>query len=85
MWYVHNVVTSQLQGYDNTIFPQTDRDVDVIRTDQFNDVKGLRDKLLKLLDSGNDDSGFPVVNEAGEGLRLVGYIGANELEHALST
>ncbi len=59
--------------------------MDVIRTDEPNDVKTLRDKLQKLVDSGNDDSGFPVVREAGEGLRLVGYIGANELEHALST
>jgi chloride channel 3/4/5 len=36
---------------------------------------------------GHDDSGFPIlrkdVNDDG-GMRLVGYIGANELEHALS-
>ncbi|KAI0084872.1 chloride channel [Irpex rosettiformis] len=69
---------------DHHMSDVTDRDVDIIRTDELNDVKCLRDKLQKLVDSGNDDSGFPVVREAGEGLRLVGYIGANELEHALT-
>ncbi|KAI0798443.1 chloride channel [Irpex lacteus] len=69
---------------DHHMSDVVNRDVDVIRTDKPNDVKTLRDKLQKLVDSGNDDSGFPVVREAGEGLRLVGYIGANELEHALT-
>ena len=57
----------------------------MIRVDLQNDVKGLRDKLQKLFDSGNDDSGFPIVREDSGGARLIGYIGANELEHALST
>lgn len=63
---------------------QTDRDVEVIRVDVQNDVKNLRDKLQKLVDSGNDDSGFPIIKEDSNGPRLLGYIGANELEHALS-
>ncbi|KAI0684736.1 chloride channel [Cytidiella melzeri] len=69
---------------DHHMSDVTDRDVEVICTDRVNDVKGLRDKLQKLVDAGNDDSGFPVVREVGEGMRLVGYIGANELEHALT-
>jgi hypothetical protein len=66
---------------------QTDRDVDVIRLDHFNTVKSLRDQLQNLLASGHDDAGFPILSGAKEdgGTRLVGYIGANELEHALST
>lgn len=67
-------------------FPfQTDRDVEVIRVDLENTVKSLRDKLQKLVDSANDDSGFPIVREDSVGPRLIGYIGANELEHALSS
>jgi hypothetical protein len=46
----------------------------------------LRDQLQHLLVSGHDDAGFPILSSAKEdgGTRLVGYIGANELEHALS-
>ncbi|KAI0744080.1 chloride channel [Daedaleopsis nitida] len=62
----------------------TDRDVEVIRVDRTNTVKSLRDKLQQLVDSGNSDSGFPILRPDGDGLRMVGYIGVNELEHALS-
>jgi hypothetical protein len=36
---------------------------------------------------GHDDAGFPILkpDRSGEGYHLVGYIGANELEHALGT
>lgn len=46
----------------------------------------LRDKLLALNMSGNDDGGFPILrsDSGGDGSRMVGYIGASELEHALS-
>lgn len=46
----------------------------------------MRDQLLALMSSGNDDGGFPVLRRDSndDGLRMVGYIGANELEHALS-
>ncbi len=63
---------------------KTDRDVEVIRVDHTNTVKRLRDKLQELVESGNSDSGFPILRPDGEGTRMVGYIGANELEHALS-
>lgn len=46
----------------------------------------LRDKILTLNMSGNNDGGFPILrkDENDDGFRMVGYIGANELEHALS-
>ena len=66
---------------------QIERDADVIRLDQDNTVKSLRDQLQLLLQSnGNDDAGFPIlkVDEHNADLtRLVGVIGARELEHAL--
>lgn len=64
----------------------TDREVPVIRADGENTVHTLRDQLQNLLVSGHDDGGFPILSEIRDTdeKRLVGYIGANELEHALS-
>jgi chloride channel 3/4/5 len=56
----------------------------VIRVEQHNDVSSLKVKLQSLRLSDKHDSGFPIVREDDGGLRLVGYIGVNELEHALS-
>ncbi|KAI0633238.1 chloride channel [Trametes polyzona] len=75
----HDYIWGNLQIND-----VTDRDVDVIRVDRENTVKSLRDQLQELVDSGNSDSGFPILRPDDEGMRMVGYIGANELEHALS-
>lgn len=50
-------------------------------------MESLRNQLQKGLESGNDDVGFPILrsdNHEEGALRMVGYIGANELEHALS-
>lgn len=47
-------------------------------------MKGLLDKLQTLILSGCHDSGFPVVRKDEGGSRMVGYIGANELEYALN-
>ena len=44
----------------------------------------LRDQLERAVSSGETDGGFPVVREEHDQLKLVGYIGVNELEHALS-
>jgi len=65
---------------------ETVHDVEVIRLDGKNTVESLRDQLLTLTASGSDDDGFPILrnDSNGDGLRMVGYIGANELEHALS-
>jgi len=64
----------------------TDRDVDVIHADDENTVQTLRDQLQNLLVSGHDDAGFPILSESKDPdeKRLIGYIGASELEHALS-
>jgi chloride channel 3/4/5 len=62
---------------------QTDRQVDTIQVDQENTVTSLRDQLLSLV-SVEEDAGFPILRQEESGLRMVGYIGANELEHALS-
>ncbi|EMD37662.1 hypothetical protein CERSUDRAFT_114309 [Gelatoporia subvermispora B] len=61
-----------------------DRDVDVIRVDRENTVKSLRDQLQGLIVSGHSDSGFPILRVGDEGMKMTGYIGASELEHALS-
>ncbi|KAG1751594.1 chloride channel [Suillus paluster] len=63
-----------------------DRDVDVIRVDRHNTVESLRDQLQSLLNAEHDDSGFPILrpNRDGDGMRMIGYIGASELEHALA-
>ncbi|OAX39995.1 hypothetical protein K503DRAFT_809553 [Rhizopogon vinicolor AM-OR11-026] len=64
----------------------TDRHVDVIRVDENNTVESLRNRLQSLLNAGRDDSGFPILkpNRDGDGMRMIGYIGTSELEHALS-
>jgi chloride channel 3/4/5 len=64
----------------------TDRDVDVIRVDRHNTVQSLRDQLQSLLNAEHDDSGFPILRPSRDedGVRMVGYIGASELEHALA-
>lgn len=61
-----------------------DRKVDVIRADRVNTVESLRNQLHRAVMSGDNDDGFPVVREDEDVLRLVGYMGLSELEHALS-
>ncbi|KAJ7072261.1 chloride channel [Mycena amicta] len=80
----HEYLWGSLQVNDVTV-----RDVEVIRLDHTNTVRSLIEQLQTLLGAGNDDSGFPILRKDGrdgreENLRMVGYIGANELEHALS-
>ena len=60
-----------------------DHDIDTIRLDEENTVKSLRDQLLSLV-AVEEDGGFPILRQEDGGLRMLGYIGANELEHALS-
>ena len=66
--------------------PQTDREVEVIDIGHLNTVRTLRDQLARLVATGYADTGFPIIrpNEDRRS-QLVGFIGANELEHALST
>ncbi|KAL9711922.1 hypothetical protein Ac2012v2_004996 [Leucoagaricus gongylophorus] len=62
------------------------RDVDTIQFDENNTVSSLRHKLDALRKSGNDDEGFPILKKDfnEDGSRMIGYIGASELEHALT-
>lgn len=60
-----------------------DRNVGLICVDERNTVRTLRDKLQTSLQNGYADSGFPIVRHENSGMRVVGYIGFNELEHAL--
>ena len=66
---------------------QTDRDVEVIDVGNSNTVRTLRDQLAKLVRAGYADTGFPILEtDAANGKsRMLGFIGGNELEHALST
>ncbi|KIY46768.1 hypothetical protein FISHEDRAFT_66304 [Fistulina hepatica ATCC 64428] len=77
----HEYLWGTFQVSDVTV-----RDAETIKLSERNTVKSLRDKLQALLLSGNDDSGFPILRQAEDacGYRMVGYIGSNELEHALS-
>jgi chloride channel 3/4/5 len=63
-----------------------DRDVEVIHVGQPNTVRTLRDQLAKLVAAGYSVTGFPILQSdlTGES-RMLGFIGGNELEHALST
>jgi len=63
-----------------------DREVEVINIGHLNTVHTLRDQLARLVATGYADTGFPIIrpNEDRKS-QLLGFIGANELEHALST
>ena len=69
-----------------SLFPQTDRGVEVIDIGNSNTVRALRDQLARLVRTGYADTGFPILSTDANGKsRMLGFIGANELEHALST
>lgn len=64
-----------------------DTGVEYISLDQENTVASLREKIERLaLGSGYTDGGFPLVvrSQRRNGLRMVGYIAAHELEHGLN-
>ncbi|WWD19024.1 hypothetical protein CI109_103482 [Kwoniella shandongensis] len=72
-----------------------DRSVPILRADKQHTVRSLTGKLLELVRLGMADSGFPVLvkeqtatTAGGMGerscLRIVGFLGMNELEHALA-
>jgi len=62
-----------------------DRTVETIHVEGSNTVRTLRDQLARVLVSGYTDGGFPILHADGNGKsRMLGYIGVNELEHALS-
>ena len=67
------------------------RDVPTIRADKAHTVRSLTGKLLELVRVGMADSGFPVLvketvdadGRTYSAMRVVGFLGMNELEHAL--
>jgi chloride channel 3/4/5 len=70
-----------------------DRDAPTLRADKTHTVRELTGRLLELVRLGYADAGFPVlVKEPAadrEGrtfptLRILGFLGINELEHALN-
>ncbi|KAI0275532.1 chloride channel [Russula aff. rugulosa BPL654] len=69
-----------------TVSDVTDRDVEVIDVGNSNTVHTLRDQLARLVRAGYADTGFPILEtDAANGKsRMLGFIGGNELEHALS-
>ena len=68
-----------------------ERDVPVLRADKTYTVRTLTGKLLELVRVGMADSGFPVLvketvdadGRTFSAMRVVGFLGMNELEHAL--
>lgn len=70
-----------------------DREAPTLRADKPHTVRELTGRLLELVRLGYEDAGFPVLTKEAavdrEGrtypvLRVVGFLGINELEHALS-
>lgn len=62
-----------------------DPDVPVLRADKAHTVRSLTGRLLELARKGMGDTGFPVLTKEGtDRIRVVGFLGMNELEHALS-
>src|SRR5258707_11251609 len=96
---IYGVVSQSTMSYAQTLYlfpqttdqgsphpPQTDRDVDVIKLGNMNTVRTLRDQLARVVRAGYADTGFPILSPDANGKsRMLGFIGANELEHALST
>lgn len=82
---------------DVSVKDAMDTDVEVIRLDEANTVDSLQSKLARLaLGMGYTDGGFPIVvpsevapptrrgGKRRQGIRMVGYIAAQELEYGLS-
>lgn len=70
-----------------------ERDVPTLRIDKPHTVRSLTGKLLELSRLGLADTGFPLlakepISEDGRVFgvnRIMGFLGINELEHALCT
>jgi chloride channel 3/4/5 len=64
---------------------QMDRDVEVINVAHSNTVRTLRDQLARVDAAGYANTGFPIIRtDEGGRAQMLGFIGGNELEHALS-
>ena len=78
----------------HTIGSIAEQDLPVLRADKSHTVRSLTGKLLELARDGMADSGFPVLqrepgilgdDRISSGLRVVGFIGMAEMDHALGT
>jgi hypothetical protein len=69
-----------IHSYQLLVF-QSDKRAAFIRSDEPNTVKSLRDLLQHAVQNGMTE-GFPIITNDR---KVIGYIGTNELEHALST
>jgi len=68
-----------------TVSDAMDREVEVIDVAHLNTVRTLRDQLAHLVTTGYADTGFPILRADENGkAKMLGFIGVNELEHALS-
>ncbi|KAI0246480.1 hypothetical protein BJV78DRAFT_1299034 [Lactifluus subvellereus] len=62
-----------------------DRNVEAIHVGHSNTVCTLQDQLAKVAAAGYADIGFPILRSDKDGRsHMLGFIGGNELEHALS-
>jgi chloride channel 3/4/5 len=61
-----------------------DSEIPVIRVDGDNTVRHVRDVLIAFVQAGYEDGVIPVLKGFEDEEKLVGVIGAGELEHALS-
>ncbi len=68
------------------------RDIPILRAEKSHTVRSLTGKLLELARNGLADTGFPVLvketvpdgdGRQAFGMRVVGFLGMKELEHAL--
>jgi len=62
-----------------------DSGVEVINVAHSNTVRTLRDQLARLEAAGYANTGFPIIRtDENRRTQMLGFIGGNELEHALS-
>nr|XP_019011401.1 voltage-gated chloride channel [Kwoniella pini CBS 10737]OCF50182.1 voltage-gated chloride channel [Kwoniella pini CBS 10737] len=61
-----------------------DKSVPILRADKQHTVRSLTGKLLESVRLGMTDTGFPILVKERSCLRVIGFLGMNELEHALS-
>jgi chloride channel 3/4/5 len=74
-----------------TALEVADKEIPIIRADKPHTVRTLTGKLLELARKGMIDGGFPVLTKeivehdgrSFAAMRIVGFLGMNELEHAL--
>ncbi|KAI9507422.1 chloride channel [Russula earlei] len=68
-----------------TVHDAMDTGVEIIDSGRTNTVRTLRDQLARLAAAGYANTGLPIIRTDSNGKsRMLGFMGGNELEHALS-